>query len=220
MFNTQMLLLLGQGIVETLFMTLLSTLFAYVLGLPLGVVMIVTADDGIHPVKWLNKALGVLINVIRSVPFLILLFAIIPFTRLIVGTTIGSKAMIVPLVVSAAPFIARMVESSLKEVDPGVIEAATACGATPWQIVTKVLLPEALPSLINGAAIAITTILGYGAMAGIVGGGGLGGIAINYGYYRGNYTIMIWMVLFLVVIVQVFQSVGNTASQKSDKRTK
>ncbi len=220
MFDPQMLSLLGQGIVETLYMTLVSTLMAYALGLPLGVVMVVTDKDGVRPVRWLNTVLGVVINVVRSVPFLILLFAIIPFTRWVVGTTIGSPAMIVPLVVAAAPFVARMVESSLKEVDRGVVEAAEACGASPLQIVTRVLLPEAAPSLLNGSAIAVTTILGYSAMAGIVGGGGLGGIAINYGYYKGNETIMLWMVAFLVIIVQAFQETGNRLTRRTDKRAR
>ncbi len=220
MFDPQMLSLLGKGILETLYMTLFSTLAAYILGLPLGVILVVTDKNGIKPVRWLNAVLGVIINIVRSVPFLILLFAIVPFTRWVVGTTIGSAAMIVPLVVAAAPFVARMVESSLKEVDRGVVEAAEACGASPLQIVTRVLLPEAGPSLLNGSAIAITTILGYSAMAGIVGGGGLGGIAINYGYYKGNETIMLWMVAFLVIIVQAFQETGNRLTRLTDKRAR
>ena len=220
MFNPEMLTLLGEGIVETLSMTLISTLFAYVLGLPLGIILVVTDSDGVRPVLWLNRTLGVIVNIIRSVPFLILLFAIIPFTRLIVGTTLGAPAMIVPLVVAAAPFVGRMVESSLKEVDRGVVEAAQACGASPLQIVFRVLLPESMPSLITGCAIAVTNILGYSAMAGIVGGGGLGGIAINYGYYRGEESIMLWMVAFLVVIVQVFQEIGNRSTRAIDKRAK
>ncbi len=220
MFDPQMLSLLGKGILETLYMTLFSTLAAYVLGLPLGVILVVTDKNGIKPVRWLNAVLGVIINIVRSVPFLMLLFAIVPFTRWVVGTTIGSAAMIVPLVVAAAPFVARMVESSLKEVDRGVVEAAEACGASPLQIVTRVLLPEAGPSLLNGSAIAITTILGYSAMAGIVGGGGLGGIAINYGYYKGNETIMLWMVAFLVIIVQAFQETGNRLTRLTDKRAR
>ena len=220
MFNPEMLTLLGEGIVETLSMTLISTLFAYVLGLPLGIILVVTDSDGVRPVLWLNRTLGVIVNIIRSVPFLILLFAIIPFTRLIVGTTLGAPAMIVPLVVAAAPFVGRMVESSLKEVDRGVVEAAQACGASPLQIVFRVLLPESMPSLITGCAIAVTNILGYSAMAGIVGGGGLGGIAINYGYYRGEESIMLWMVAFLVVIVQVFQEIGNRSTRVIDKRAK
>lgn len=220
MFDPQMLSLLGKGILETLYMTLFSTLAAYILGLPLGVILVVTDKNGIKPVRWLNAVLGVIINIVRSVPFLILLFAIVPFTRWVVGTTIGSAAMIVPLVVAAAPFVARMVESSLKEVDRGVVEAAEACGASPLQIVMRVLLPEAGPSLLNGSAIAITTILGYSAMAGIVGGGGLGGIAINYGYYKGNETIMLWMVAFLVIIVQAFQETGNRLTRLTDKRAR
>ena len=168
----------------------------------------------------LNKILGFIVNFLRSVPFLILLVFLIPFTRMIVGTTIGSTATIVPLIVAAAPFVARMVESSLKEVDPGVIEAAQSMGAKPIQIITKVLLPEAKPSLLVGAAIAVTTILGYSAMAGFVGGGGLGTIAINYGYYRYQNNMMIVTVLLLVIIVQVFQEIGMLISKKSDKRIK
>ena len=176
--------MLLQGIWETIFMTFASSFLAYVIGIPLGIILVVTDADGIKPIPVLQKVLGLIINLLRSVPFIILLIMMIPVTRAIMGTTLGAKAIIPPLVAAAAPYIARMVESSFKEVDPGVIEAAQSMGATTWQIIWKVLLPEAKPSLLVGAAISITTVLGYSAMSGFVGGGGLGNIAINYGYYR------------------------------------
>jgi len=213
-----MLELIWQGLLETLYMTLVSTLLSYVIGLPLGVILVVTDKEGIRPFVPLNAFLGVIINFTRSAPFLILLIAIIPFTRLIVGTTIGSTATIVPLVIAAAPFIARLVESSLKEVDKGVIEAAQSMGASTFEIIYKVLLPEARPSLIIGSAIAVTTILSYSAMAGIVGGGGLGDIAIRYGYYRYQNDIMIVTVAVLVVVVQLFQEIGMKLAKIGDKR--
>ena len=206
------------GIGETLYMTLVSTLFGYVFGLPLGVALRVTDKDGIRPNAVVYKILDFVSNIVRSVPFLILLIVLIPFTRMIVGKSYGSTATIVPLVVAATPFIGRMVESSLREVDGGVIEAAQSMGASPFQIMTKVLLPEATPSLLLGFAIAVTTILGYSAMAGICGAGGLGAIAINYGYYRGDKEIMYVMVVLLVLIVQVFQELGTRISRHSDKR--
>ncbi len=206
------------GIAETLYMTIVSTLFAYIIGLPLGVVLVVTGNDGIKPIPILNKTLGVVINILRSVPFLILLITVLPFTRFIVGTTLGSTATIVPLVIAAAPFIARLVESSLQEVNKGVIEAAFSMGASNFEIVYKVLLPEAKPSLLVGAVISVTTILSYSAMAGIVGGGGLGTIAINYGYYRYQKTEMFICVALLVVIVQVVQEVGMKFVKTVDKR--
>ena len=220
MFTPQMLKLLGTGILESLYMTLVATFPAYLFGLPLGLVLSVTDKEGIRPVRPLNAVLGFLVNLLRSVPFIILLVAIIPFTRKIVGTSIGSTATIVPLVVSAIPFVARMVESSIKEVDTGVIEAAQAMGTPTFRIVTKVLVPEAMPSLLTGAAIAVTTILGYSAMAGFVGGGGLGTIAINYGYYRYQTDVMLVTVALLVIIVQVFQEVGMRIAHKVDKRVK
>ena len=213
-----MIKLLITGIGETFYMTLVSTAMAYIFGLPLGVILYITDKSGISPNKVFNTVLGFLVNMLRSVPFLILLVAILPFTRAVVGTTIGSTATIVPLVVAAAPFIARVVESSLKEVDAGVIEAAQSMGSSPFQIIYKVLLPESKPSLTIGAAIAVTTILGYSAMAGFVGGGGLGAIAINYGYYRYQEDIMLITVLLLVFIVQIFQEVGMRAAKYSDKR--
>ena len=218
MFKEGMLELVGTGLIETLYMTLASTFFAYVIGLPLGVLLVVTDRNGIKPIPWLNAILGTIINIVRSIPFLILLVALMPFTKAVVGTVIGAKATIIGLLVAAAPFIARMVESSLKEVEKGVIEAAQSMGASPFQIMTKVLLPEAKPSLLVGSAIAVTTVLGYSAMAGFVGGGGLGAIAINYGYYRGQEDIMYLMVILLVVIVQVFQELGMKISKKTDRR--
>ncbi|NLB40839.1 MAG: ABC transporter permease [Clostridiales bacterium] len=208
MFDSAVWSMIGRGVLESLYMTLVSTVFAYLFGLPLGIVMVVTDKDGIYPRKVFNWILGLIINILRSVPFLILLVVVIPVTRFIVGTTLGSTATIVPLVISAAPFIARLVESSMKEVDKGVIEAAQSMGASSMQIITKVLLPEARPSLLVGSAIAITTILGYSAMAGFVGGGGLGDIAIRYGYHRYQTDIMLVTVALLVIIVQGFQVVG------------
>ncbi len=220
MLNSEILHLLLQGTLETIYMTLVSALIAYILGLPLGVLLSVTDKNGIKPMKAVNAVLGFVINFLRSVPFIILLVAIIPFTRFLVGTSLGSTATIVPLVVSAAPFIARMVESSIKEVDGGVIEAAQSMGASPFEIVMKVLLPEAKPSLIVGSAIAVTTILGYSAMAGFVGGGGLGTIGINYGYYRYQNDIMLVTVVLLVIIVQLLQEIGMFVAKRTDKRIK
>ena len=211
----QMLL---QGIVDTLYMTAVATLLAYIIGLPLGVIQVVTAKDGIKPNRFVYTVLNVIINIARSIPFLIFLVAILPFTRAIVGTSIGATATIVPLVVAAAPFIARLVESSIKEIDPGVIEAAQSMGASPMRIITHVMLPEARPSILVGSAIAITTILGYSSMAGFVGGGGLGDIAIRFGYYRYDNTIMLITVAILVIIVQIFREVGMWIATKSDRR--
>ena len=218
MFSPVVIKMIVRGLGETLYMTLLSTALAYVLGLPLGVILVITEKDGLCPNIYLNKILNVVINLTRSVPFLILLVAVLPLTRAIVGTTIGSSATVVPLVIAAAPFIARLVESSLKEVDIGVIEAAQSMGANPKEIIYKVLLPEALPSLIVGAAIAVTTILSYSAMAGFVGGGGLGTIAINYGYHRDQKDIMFITVALLVIVVQVLQEIGMKLAAVFDKR--
>lgn len=206
------------GILESLYMTLVSTFIAYLIGLPMGVLAVVTEKDNILPLKWLNSILNTIINITRSIPFLILMIAIIPLTTLIVGKPYGSTATIVPLVVSAAPFIARMVESSIKEVDKGVIEAALSMGASPFQIIYKVMLPEAKPSLIVGIAIVTTTILGYSAMAGAVGGGGLGAIAISYGYHRYEYFIMFVTIVLLIILVQIFQEIGMRIANKQDKR--
>ena len=203
---------------ETLYMTLLSTLVAYAIGLPIGIGLIITDKNGLRTMRVLNAVLGIIVNILRSIPFLILLIAIMPFTRFITGTTIGSVATIVPLTVAAAPFVARMVESSLKEVDPGVVEAAQSMGASTWKIVWSVFLKEGKPSLIVGSAIALGTILGYSAMAGIVGGGGLGAIAINYGYYRGDSQTMLITVVLLVVIVQILQEVAMFIARTRDRR--
>ena len=208
------------GIGQTLYMTILSTVVGYVFGLPLGVMLAVFDNDGLSPNKAVYNVLHVISNIIRSIPFLILLILIIPLTRLIVGQSYGSSATVVPLVVAAIPFIGRMVESSIKEVDAGVVEAARSMGASDLRIIVKVLLLESRTSLITGATIAIGTILGYSAMAGSVGGGGLGDIAIRYGYYRYESQIMIVTVILLVVLVQVFQSIGMIIASKLDKRGK
>ena len=218
--SKELVQLVINGIGETLYMTLTSTAIAYVLGIPLGVLVYITDKNGICQNRIINVIAGVVITIIRSVPFLILLVAIIPFTRLVVGTSIGSTATIVPLVVTATPFVARMAESSLREANDGVVEAAKAMGASRLQIILKVLLPEAKPSLLVGATIAVATILGYSAMAGFVGGGGLGAIAINYGYYRYQGDIMFITVILLVVIVQLFQEVGVRLVNRIDKRLK
>ena len=209
---------IGKGVAETFYMVILSTVVSYVLGIPLGVILNITSPNGIKPNKPVNLIAGLITNVIRSIQFLILLVAILPFTRLVVGTTIGSTATVVPLVVAATPFVGRMVESSLKEVNSGVIEAAKAMGSSTWQIIWKVLLTEAKPSLLVGGVIAFATILGYSAMAGFVGGGGLGAIAVNYGYYRYKTDVMLITVAILVVIVQVFQEGGIYLVNKLDKR--
>lgn len=210
--------LLAAGTWETLYMTIVSTAIAYIIGIPVGVILYITAENGIRRNRAVNITVGVIVNVLRSVPFLILLVAILPFTRAVVGTTIGSTATIVPLVVASAPYVARMVESSLKEIDAGVIEASRAMGSSAWQMITKVFLPEAGPSLLVGGTISLATILSYSAMAGFVGGGGLGAIAINYGYYRYQSDIMLITVILLVVIVQIFQEGGLKLVTKVDKR--
>ncbi|MEG1743653.1 MAG: methionine ABC transporter permease [Clostridia bacterium] len=209
---------IAVGLWESFYMTILSTLFAYIIGLPLGIFMVVSDKGGIMPMPILNKILGIVINILRSVPFIILLVFLLPFTRVIVGTAIGSVPTIVPLVIASFPFVARLVESSIKELDAGIIEAAQSMGATNFQIITRVMIPESVPSLLNGVAIALTTILAYSAMSGIVGGGGLGKIAINEGYYRQKTEKMIIPVALLVILVQIFQEIGNKASKKSDKR--
>ena len=210
--------LLGEGTVQTLIMTLVGTLLSYVIGLPVGVSLIVTGPNGIKPVGWYNKVMGFIVNVIRSMPFLILMIALMPYIRKVIGTGIGTWAVTTALVLAAWPFVARMVEQSLLEVDPGVIEAAQAMGAGNMQIIRKVLLPEARPSLINGAAVATITILGYSAMAGILGGGGLGDIAIRYGYYRYQAAIMWITIIVLVVLVQILQEIGIKLAAKLDNR--
>lgn len=214
MWNEQIVRMIGIGILETLYMTGFSTLFGYVFGLPLGIVLAVTDKSGIKPNRIVYRVLDFVINVLRSVPFLILLILLIPFTRLVVGQSYGSSATVVPLVVAAAPFIARMVEGSLKEVDAGVIEAARSMGAGTFTIITKVLLVEARTSIAVGVTIALGTILGYSAMAGVIGGGGLGDIAIRYGYYRYEESIMFVTVILLVVLVQIFQFAGMKLAVK------
>lgn len=218
MWSNEVITMIIQGIGETLYMTVVSTLLGYVLGLPMGIVLAVTDKDGIRPNAVCYKVLDVIANIVRSIPFLILLILLIPFTRALIGKSYGSTATIVPLVIAAAPFIARMVESSLKEVDAGVIEAARSMGASDFTIITKVMLVEARTSLITGSTIAIGTILGYSAMAGSVGGGGLGDIAIRYGYYRYETAIMIVTVILLIVLVQIFQTIGMRAASKLDRR--
>lgn len=206
---------------ETFYVTVIATLFAFVIGLPLGVILVCGEKNGILPFpRWLMKVINIIVNLLRSVPFIILIVVVFPLTRLIVGTTIGSVASIVPLVIAAFPFVARLVESSLREVNPNIIEAALSMGATPFQIITKVMIPESVPSLISNAAIAVTTILGYTAMSGAIGGGGLGNIAIMIGYNRYNYLVIIETVVLLIVMVQIFQSLGTFLSRKSDKRLK
>lgn len=219
-FWTQYGPLLVQGTKDTLVMTVVSTVFAYVLGLPLGVLLTVSSPHGIRPNRAVNQVLGWIINVGRSLPFIILMVAIMDFTKLIVGTKIGVLGAIPPLVISAAPFIARMVETSLTEVDAGVVEAAQAMGASPLQIICKVYLPEAKPSLILGGSISIITILAYTAIAGCVGAGGLGDLAIRYGYQRHTPSMMLVTVVFIIVLVQIIQSAFSHLSVKIDKRLK
>lgn len=209
----------GFAIWETLYALALEVLFAYVVGLPLGVLLVTGEKDGIRPMNpVVMKLLNGAINLLRSVPFLILMIIALPLSKLIVGTKVGTPATIPPMVVCAFPLVARMVESSLREVDHGVIEAVQSMGASAWQIVTKVLLPEALPSLISGGTITVGTILGYGAMAGIIGGGGLGQMAITYGYYNTKYLIMWAAVIGLIILVQLFQSAGTKLATACDKR--
>lgn len=209
------------AILETIYVTLLSTLFAIIIGLPLGIILVAGEDGKILKIpKGVLHVLNVIINLLRSVPFLILMILVFPLTRLIVGTAVGTTASIVPLVIASFPFIARLVESSLREINPNIIETAQSMGASPMEIIVKVMLPESVPSLISNATIAVTTILGYSAMSGIIGGGGLGKIAINYGYYRYKYLVMTLAVICLIIIVQVFQSVGTHLATRCDKRLK
>ena len=206
---------------ETFYVTVLSTFFAVVIGLPLGVLLVVGEKNGVLPLpRWLMTVLNVLINLLRSVPFLILMIMVIPLSRLIVGTSIGTVATIVPLVVAAFPFVARLVETSLRELNPNIIEAAQSMGASPFQIIVKVMIPESVPSLLSNLTTALTTVLGYSAMSGAIGGGGLGKIAIDYGYYRFKYLVMLIAVVLLVVLVQILQTVGTKLAAKCDKRLK
>ena len=206
---------------ETLYVTVAAMFFAVLIGLPLGVLLVVGEKDGLAPLPgWLMKTVNVIINLLRSVPFLILMILLFPFTRAVVGTAVGTTASIVPLVVASFPFVARLVESSLREVDPNIIEAAQSMGATPMQIICKVMIPESVPSLIQNVTISLTTILGYSAMSGIIGGGGLGKVAIDYGYYRYKYLVMFAAVILLILLVQLFQTVGTKLAVKCDKRLK
>ncbi len=218
MWTSEMTLMMWEGTLETLFMTLLSTLFGYLLGVPMGIALAVTDKNGIRPNAAVYKILDVIANIVRSIPFLILLILIMPLTKLIVGRSYGTAATVVPLTVAAAPFIGRMIESSLKEVDHGVIEAAQSMGASTMTIIVRVLLVEARTSILVGVTIALGTILGYSAMAGIVGGGGLGDIAMRYGYYRYESDIMLVAVVLLVILVQIFQTLGMRMSVKLDRR--
>ena len=211
---------LQLGVWETIYMTLLAALFSYLIGLPLVLLLRVTDADGIHPIKWLNSALGVIVNFLRSMPFLILMIAMLPVAKFIVGTSLGNKAVIVTLVIAAAPYVARMVESSAKEVDAGVIEAAQSMGASTFQIVWKVLIPEAKPALIVGAVISTVTILGYSAMAATIGGGGLGQIAIVYGHQRSNPAVIWVCVVLIAIIVQIIQVVGMRIAHRVDRRAR
>ena len=216
--NRAALEMLAEGVWDTLYMTIVSTGLSYLFGIPVGVLLVICRKGGIAPRPLLYAVLDVVVNLTRSFPFLILMIAVIPFTRFLVGTTIGNNATVVPLVIAAVPFVGRLIESSLLEVDSGVVEAAQSMGASDWQIITKVLLPEALPSLLNGSAVAAITILGYSAMSGAVGGGGLGKLAIMYGYNRYQTDIMFITIILLIIIVQLFQMLGNWATKRSDKR--
>lgn len=207
-----------QGTIDTLVMTCVATILAYVIGIPLGILLVVTSPNGLRPNRIVSTIVGWIVNIGRSVPFIILLVALIPFTRFIVGTSLGVPGAVVPLVVTAAPFAARMVEQSLEETDSGLVEAAQSFGASTWQIVWKVYLKETLPSLVRGAAITFVTLFGYSAMAGTVGAGGLGDIAIRYGYQRFQTDVMIFAVLLCVVLVIVFQAIGDVTARKIDKR--
>ena len=218
MWSDQLISMMIQGIWKTIYMTVISTFAGYVIGLPMGIALTVTDKDGIRPNAAVYKVLDVISNLVRSIPFIILLVVLIPFTRLVAGQSYGSKATIVPLVIAAAPYIARMVESSLKEVDPGVIEAARSMGASDVTIIVKVMLVEARTSLIVGATIALGTILGYSAMSGTVGGGGLGAIAIRYVYTRWQTDILVVSVILLMILFQIFQTIGMKLADKSDRR--
>ncbi|MCF0229649.1 MAG: ABC transporter permease [Parasporobacterium sp.] len=206
---------------ETFYVTVLATAFAIIIGLPLGILVVVGEKGGVLPIpRWILSVVNFIINVMRSIPFLILMILVFPLTRALIGTTIGTVASIVPLVIAAFPFVARLVEGCLREVNPNIIEMAQSTGASPLQIICKVMLPESVPSLISNFTVAITTILGYSAMSGIIGGGGLGKIAINYGYYRYKYLVMFLAVIVLVILVQVFQTVGTRLAVNTDKRLK
>lgn len=217
-FDAAIIEIIGWGILETLYMVLVSTFFAYLIGLPLGVVLILTDKKGMHPVPWLNGSLNIVVNILRSIPFIILFVAMMPGIRVLIGKSYGPTACVVGLVVSAFPFVARLVEQSLQEVDGGVVEAALSMGASPQRILWRVMLPEAAPSLIVGCAIAATTILGYSAMGGFVGSGGLGDLALKYGHLRYESNMMIMCIILLVIIVQAMQELGMRVAKSGDKR--
>ncbi|MBQ8903947.1 MAG: ABC transporter permease [Oscillospiraceae bacterium] len=208
-----------NGIWETVCMTFISAFFSYLIGLPLGVILNVTAKDGIRPIPWLYRIISIIVNIFRSIPFVILMVAMLPVAKFITGTSLGNKAMIVTLVIAAAPYVARMAESSFKEVNSGVIEAAKSMGTSDFGIIVKVLIPEAKPSLIVGSVISLVTILGYSAMAGTIGGGGLGMIAVSFGYQRFNDDIIWVCVLLTIIIVQIIQEIGMLIARRTDKRT-
>lgn len=210
--------ILQIGIWETIYMTLISTFFAYILGLPMGILLCVTDKEGIYPIPTVNKILGVVVNIFRSIPFILLMIAVLPAAKLVVGTSMGNRAMIFTLIVAAAPYVARMVESSVKEVDKGIIEAAHSMGTPSFKIIYKVLIPEAKPSLITGGIISMVTILGYSAMAGTIGGTGLGQIAISYGYQRFQNDVIWVCVILTIIIVQIIQEIGMAIARKTDKR--
>lgn len=210
-----------KAVWETVYVTVISTAFAIIIGMPLGILLVTGEKNGIRPLpRWLMGILNFIINILRSIPFLILMILVIPLTRAIVGTSVGTVASIVPLVIASFPFVARLVEGCIREVNPNLVEMAQASGASPMQTVMKVMIPESIPSLINNFTVAITTILSYTAMSGIIGGGGLGKIAINYGYYRYKYLVMVLAVILLIILVQIFQSIGTRLSVKTDKRLK
>ena len=219
-FGNGMLQEYGSGLLTTLYLVVVCTAFAYAIGIPLGVILCVTDKDGIRPCAPINRVLGLIVNIFRSVPFMILLVMVLPLAKILIGTKVGNTAGLVPLILAAAPFVARMVESSLKEVDAGVIEAAQAMGSSNWQIIYKVLLPEAKPSLLVGGAIAVTTILGYTPLATLVGGGGLGAIAVQYGLYRFKDAIMYTASIVLIILVQILQETGMKLAKKTDKRVR
>ena len=213
--------LLPEALWETFYITVLSTALSLVIGLPLGVLLVAGEKGGVLPLPaWLMRILNLIINLLRSIPFLILMIMVLPVSRAIIGTAVGTTATVVPLVAAAFPFVARLVESSLRELDGNIIEAAQSMGATPFQIIVKVMIPESVPSLIQNVTIALTTILGYSAMSGIIGGGGLGKIAIDYGYYRYKYLVMLVAVIILILLVQLFQSFGTWLAKRCDKRLK
>ncbi len=209
--------LLTEPTLQTIYMVVVSTIFATIMGFPLGVVLVVTEKDNLIPMPKINQLLGTVVNVLRSFPFIILMIVLFPLSRIIVGTTIGTTATIVPLAIGAAPLVGRIVESSLKEVDKGVVEAARAMGSTTKEIILKVLIPESMSSLVLGLTLTIISIIGYSAMAGAVGGGGLGDLAIRYGFHRFKTDVLIASVIIMIILVQIVQIAGNALARKLDK---